>query len=194
MDHFISLYIDNEMTVEEKILFLEHVYGNKSYKDDAVSLLEQEKLLLPVLKHHAPDSVPSFPPRKRRSFRPYSLAIAACLLLIFAFLAGTNFNQYYQSSQNLASGFENKSIRHRFVLFDQDSKKIEITGSFTNWQKLPLTPTGRGGYWEITLEVPAGEHRYSFIIDDVFPQPDPTVAIQEADDFGAMNSILHVES
>lgn len=193
MDHLISLYIDNELSVEEKILFLEHVYGNKAYKDDAVSLLEQEKLLWPVLKHQAPDSVPSTP-RKLRSFRPYSLAIAACLLLIFAFLAGTNLYQHHQSSQNLASVVEGKTNLHRFVLFDQDSQKIEITGSFTNWQKLPLTPTGPGGYWEITLEVPAGEHRYSFIIDDLFPQPDPTVVIQEADDFGAMNSILHVES
>ena len=85
-------------------------------------------------------------------------------------------------------------MQHRFVLFDKESEKIEITGSFTHWQKLPLTPAGPGGYWEITLAVPEGEHRYSFIKNGGYPLPDPTVATQEADDFGTINSILNVES
>ena len=45
MDHLISMYIDNELSLGEKILFVEHVHKNKPYKDDAVGLLEQEKLL-----------------------------------------------------------------------------------------------------------------------------------------------------
>ncbi len=94
----------------------------------------------------------------------------------------------------MSSLLETEKVLHRFVIFQQDSKKVEITGSFTNWQKIPLVPVGQGGYWEITLEVPAGEHRYSFIVDGVHPQPDPTVAIRETDDFGTMNSILNVES
>lgn len=193
MDHFISMYIDNELSLEEKILFVEHVYGNRSYTDDAVSLLKQEKLLRGVLNHQAPET--NLPTRGRpRSIRPFGLAIAACLLLVFSFLVGTNYNLHNESSLQNVSLLETEKVLHRFVIFQQDSEKVEITGSFTNWQKIPLVPVGQGGYWEITLEVPPGEHRYSFIVDGVHPQPDPTVAIRETDDFGTMNSILNVES
>jgi hypothetical protein len=193
MEHFISMYIDNELSLEEKILFVEQVYGNRSYKDDAVSLLKQEKLLRGILNHQAPET--RSPIRARpRPFHSFGLAIAACLLLVFSFLAGTSLNLHDQSSQQNTSLLETGKVLHRFVIFQQDSKKVEITGSFTNWQKIPLEPAGQGGYWEITLEVPAGEQRYSFIVDGVHPQPDPTVAIREADDFGTMNSILNVES
>jgi hypothetical protein len=187
------MYIDNELSLEEKILFVEHVYGNRSYKDDAVSLLEQEKLLRGVLNHQAPET--SLPTRGRPvSIRPFGLAIAACLLFVFSFLVGTNYNLQNESSLQNVSLLETEKMLHRFVIFQQDSEKVEITGSFTNWQKIPLVPVGQEGYWEITLEVPAGEHRYSFIVDGVHPQPDPTVAIRETDDFGTMNSILNVES
>lgn len=193
MDYFISLYIDNELSREEKILFLEHVYSSKAYKDDAVSLLRQEKLLRHTLKHQAPTTL--FSPRpRRRTFRSFSLAIAACMLLVLSFLAGTKLNQQNQTTQTLASITVKETISHRFVLYNQESETIEITGSFSNWQKLPLAPAGPGGYWEITLEIPAGEHRYSFIADGTTPLPDPTVATQEADDFGTINSILNVES
>jgi len=54
MDHLISMYIDNELSIDEKILFVEHVYDNKPYKNDAVDLLEQEKLLSASLNKTAP--------------------------------------------------------------------------------------------------------------------------------------------
>ena len=44
------------------------------------------------------------------------------------------------------------------------------------------------------MDVPYGEHRYSFIVDGNRLLPDPTVAAQEPDDFGAINSILSLES
>lgn len=193
MDHLISMYIDNELSLEEKIHFIEHVSTNKTYKGQSISLLEQEKLLRPALKHQAPETV-FIPGLRRHTFRSISLAIAACLLLVFSFLAGTQITPDNQSSQNLSLVAEKETMQHRFVIFDQKSESIEITGSFTNWQKLPLTPSGNGGYWEITLQLPAGEHRYSFISDGTNPLPDPTVAIQEADDFGTINSILNIES
>lgn len=193
MEHFISMYIDNELSFDEKILFVEFVYGNRRYKDDAVSLLEQEKLLSSVLKQQAPET--KMPTRGRPRFiRPFSLAIAACLLLVVSFLAGTGLKPPNDVSLQNASLLGTEKVLHRFVIFQQESKKVEITGSFTNWQKIPLAPAGQGGYWEITLEVPAGEHRYSFIVDEIHPLPDPTVAVRETDDFGTMNSILNVES
>lgn len=192
MDHYISLYIDNELSLNEKILFLEHIHGNTFFKDDAVSMLEQEKILGSALKHHAPEaSIQNMP--ASRLLPALGLAAAACLLFTLSFLAGANFYPKLTPLPQIAT-ITAAPVQHRFVLFLQESAQVEITGSFTNWQKVPLTPTGSEGYWEITLEVPTGEHRYSFIVDGTKLLPDPTVATRESDDFGAINSIITVES
>ena len=45
MDYLISMYIDNELSIEDKIVFVEHINTDKSIADDAVSFLKQEKAL-----------------------------------------------------------------------------------------------------------------------------------------------------
>ena len=44
-DYLISLFIDNEMDLDEKIEFVETVHSNHAFTPEAVDLLEQEKLL-----------------------------------------------------------------------------------------------------------------------------------------------------
>lgn len=186
------MYIDDEMSLEEKILFVRHVNGNRTYTDDAVSMLEQEKKLSAALIQPAPEAALPFP-KAKRSLHSLGMALAACVLLVLSFLLGANFYPLDDPLQRSISLLP-ATVQHRFVLFQQGSAQVEITGSFTKWQKLPLTPTGSEGYWEITLEVPSGEHRYSFIVDGSKLIPDPTVASKEPDDFGTINSILYVES
>jgi len=191
MDHFISMYIDNELSLDEKILFLEHASGNRGYTDEAVSLLTQEKELRTVLRHTAPEI--ELPVRQKGKIMPFSVqslgwAVAACVLLVFSFTLWHDF-----SPQQQVTSLPTPSL-HRFVLHQQGTEQVEITGSFTNWQRVPLVPTGTDGYWEVSLEIPAGEHRYTFIIDGSKILPDPTVAARESDDFGATNSILKVKA
>jgi hypothetical protein len=186
------MYIDNELSLDEKILFINHVYGNKTFTDDTVSMLQQEKILDAALnQQQAPETaLPiSFTSRPIHSI---GLAMAACILLILSFLAGADFTP--QSIHLTETASIPATVQHRFVILQQGSVQVEITGSFTDWQKVPLTPTGSEGYWEITMDVPYGEHRYSFIVDGTRLLPDPTVAAQEPDDFGAINSILSLES
>lgn len=196
MNHFISLYIDNELSLDEKILFVEHCYGNKQYTADAVSLLQQEKLLSAAINNQAPATELHFtsPQGKQRLFPIHSLgwAMAACLLLLFSFSLKYDFLPRQQGiapqlaiSQPLAS--------HRFVIQQHGSQKVDITGSFTKWHPVPLAPTGTEGYWEVYLDIPEGEHRYTYIIDGTTYLPDPTVPNQESDDFGSTNSILQVK-
>ena len=91
MDHYISLYIDNELSLNEKILFVQRIHGNESFKDDAVSLLEQEKNNSgSALKHHAPETSLQISTASR-PLHYLGLAAAACLLLTLSFLAGANF-------------------------------------------------------------------------------------------------------
>ena len=42
-DYLISLYIDDELDLDDKIDFVEIVHENKSFKEDALNLLRQEK-------------------------------------------------------------------------------------------------------------------------------------------------------
>ena len=192
MEHFISMYIDNEMSLEEKILFIMHIRGNKAYTDDAVSMLEQEKTLQAAVLQPVPEAaVPLLHARKH--MHSLGIGLAACILLVVSFLLGTNFSWFNDPSLRFTTLMP-ATVEHRFVLFQQGSSQVEIAGSFTEWQKVPLTPTGSEGYWEITLEVPSGEHRYSFIIDESKRIPDPTVASKESDDFGSINSVLYVET
>ena len=192
MDHLISMYIDNELSLGEKILFVEHVHKNKPYKDDAIGLLEQEKLLSGTLIKTAP-AVELELPRKRILpvlNRSLGWAAAACLLVLLSFIVKQDFNPQSQSQL----GDSAAKVLHRFIIHHQHTQLVEIAGSFTNWQNVSLVPTGTSGYWEISLELPAGEHRYTFILDGSKYLPDPTVPTRESDDFGSTNSILRVEA
>jgi hypothetical protein len=185
------MYIDNELSLDEKILFITHVYENKTFTDETVSMLEQEKLLAAALNQQAPETALPFS-FASRPMHSLGLALAACVLLVLSFLAGVYFTP--QSIPLPQTASIPATVQHRFVILQQGSVQVEITGSFTNWQKVPLNPTGSEGYWEITMDVPYGEHRYSFIVDGTKLLPDPTVAAQEPDDLGAINSILSIES
>jgi hypothetical protein len=191
MDHYISMYIDNELSLDEKILFLEHVFADKPYKDDAVSLLEQEKILHAALTRTAPAVELKTGHAVILPFLSRSMgwAVAASLALLISFMSSDDFNSFTATQPEALPA----AALHRFVIHHQDTSQVEITGSFTNWRPIPLAPAGTNDYWEIYLELPVGEHRYSFIIDGAQYLPDPTVPAQEADDFGSTNSILQIE-
>ena len=81
----------------------------------------------------------------------------------------------------------------RFVVYFPYANSLELSGSFTQWQPTPLTPIGSSGYWELYLQIPAGEHRFFYILNGKETITDPTIAAREKDDFGGENSILNVE-
>ena len=194
MEHYISLYIDNELTLGEKIRFVEIVHQNERYKDEAVMLLEQEKVVGAVLQNQVSETDIDRPLHVPR-MTAFGKAMAAFSIFILAFLAGAG-TIYFQPDTpvDTVSSELSRSAEHRFILYLQDSTQVELTGSFTNWRKIPLTPVGMSGYWEIVMDVPSGEHRYSFIVDGTRLLPDPTSPLQETDDFGTINSILTVEN
>jgi 1,4-alpha-glucan branching enzyme len=85
------------------------------------------------------------------------------------------------------------STPYRFVIYRPDVSQVEITGSFTEWLKIPVKKIGSSGYWEVTLDLPRGEHRFTFILDGHQRFPDPSIPTREQDDFGGENSIILVE-
>lgn len=192
MDHFISMYIDDEMSLDEKILFIEKANRDRQYTDEAIMLIKQEKELSLIFNKVPPQADIQFNARVKR-FKPVVFSIAASVLLAVTVMFGMNLMEDKKIADNMTIS-PVETVPYRFVIYQQGSKSVEITGSFIEWQKVPLVPTGADGYWEIVLQVPKGEHQYSFIVDEKKNLPDPSVAFRESDDFGMVNSIITVES
>ena len=191
MDYFISMYIDNELSIEDKIVFVEHINSDKNFADDTVSFLKQEKALRSTLPEKMPEVNFPFLSHARFSLwtpKTLGLAFAASLLILVGFF----FTLTPQPQTDLHPTTTGQ--QHRFVIYQSGIKHIEIAGTFTNWQRIPLQPAGLSGYWEITLEIPPGEHVFSYILDGNKILADPTIDVQEEDDFGTINSILIVEA
>jgi hypothetical protein len=181
MDPRISLFIDNELSLDDKIEFVSKVHEDAHFRNDSLELLRQEKRLRSEIVERIPSV--RFEERNKRSlsfFRPFALmassAAATALILFF-----------------LISPKEMDYAFRRFVFFKPDVKQVEISGSFTNWEALPLNKVGPSGYWEIVLPLSRGEHRFTYIIEGDQRVTDPNFLTKEQDDFGGENSILHME-
>ena len=176
----ISLFIDDEMTLDDKIAFVEEVNGSKPFKDEAVEFLRQEKLL-------RADPVECIPERRLKTdrhrilrfLRPAALAAAgAAAALIFVYLPFAP-----QPAPEMP---------YRFVFYQPDAGRVEITGSFTGWSAVPMSRVGDSGYWEHTFSLPQGEHRFAYLLDGSQRMPDPTIPTREGDDFDSENSVLSI--
>jgi 1,4-alpha-glucan branching enzyme len=93
---------------------------------------------------------------------------------------------------NLESNIK-KQVSYRFVIYRPDIRKAEIIGTFTDWRPIRMDRLSSSGYWAITLNLPEGEHRYSYLIGDGKQIADPTVMSREKDDFGGVNSIIEIK-
>lgn len=176
----ISMFIDDELTLDEKVTFVEGVHEDRTFKDETIALLKQEQVL-------RGEVVTKVPPVKYRSWRFFVLprlrpagfvAAAAAFVLIMVFLLFL---------------LQKKTVTpHRFVIYRPDAAQVEIAGNFTGWKNIPMKNEGKSGYWEVTLDIPSGEHRFAYILDGRIRVPDPTISARENDDFGGKNSILSV--
>jgi hypothetical protein len=179
-DHLISSYIDDELDLDDKIVFVETVHEDKIFKDEAVGLLRQERLI----RADVVDRLPVLSIRERskpgwlKLFRPFAAAGLAAAAIVWL--------TFWPSAEPTLRPW-------RFVIYQPDAQGVEIAGSFSGWKRMPLKHAGGSGYWEITLDLPEGDHRFSYIIEGGRRIADPTIAVREADDFGGENSILSVK-
>jgi hypothetical protein len=200
MEHLISQYIDDELSLADKIEFVRTVHGDAAFTEETVALLGQEKLLRGTLaaKARGAAAEAAFDLRPPARLLPGLLrwsgwAVAVLLLFVLAGIVMRGPAEM-ELSPELSPTVAGPATRlHRFVIFKPGITGAEISGSFTGWRKVPLRPAATDGYWEVTLEIGAGEHRFIYILDDGTLFPDPTLPARETDDFGACNSILRVE-
>lgn len=181
-EYIISMFIDDELGLDDKLEFVEKVHESGAFKDETVSLLNQEKELRADPVEHAPGVVIPFPAKPRfRIFHPAYIATAALavavVILTFTFLVEQ----------------QTGPVPYRFVIYRPDVTQAEISGSFTQWERVPMQPLSSSGYWEVTLDIPSGEHRFTYILDEEEHFADPTILTRERDDFGGENSILYLD-
>ena len=192
-DYLISMFIDNELDIDEKIDFVETVYGEQAFKDEAINLLEQEKLLSSEMVHRLPQMhIPLEKELESGFFIPW-LRPLALFSAGLALGAAVLFIQPTSPPEPMPTTVASREIPHRFVIYRPDTDQAEIIGSFTRWQPVAMQKIGSSGYWDLTLNLPEGEYQYNYLVENGKHITDPTVPERIQDDFGGENSIITVK-
>lgn len=83
----------------------------------------------------------------------------------------------------------------QFVLVAPTARSVSVVGDFNDWGlgDTALVATNHEGVWSVTAPVPAGVHRYAFIVNGKQWVADPSAPRSAGDDFGMPSSALVVE-
>lgn len=171
-DTLISLFIDDEMNLEEKISFVETVSTDMSFVSETLALLEQEKMLWSLPKEMPKRILDLVPRRPLPSVVPPVFAWQRLLagIAVSILLTGALFLM-------LSPPQVTTSREHRFVIYLPEAEDARVIGSFTGWQPVAMNKVGDSGYWTLTMRVQPGEHRYSYLVEEGRRMVDPTVAL-----------------
>ena len=83
----------------------------------------------------------------------------------------------------------------QFVLVAPTARSVAVVGDFNDWglNDSALVATNHQGVWSVTAPVPAGVHRYAFVVNGKEWVADPSAPRSAGDDFGMPSSALVVE-
>ena len=89
----------------------------------------------------------------------------------------------------------NAAIPVQFVLVAPEARSVAVVGDFNNWGlgDTALVAENHNGVWSVSAPVPAGVHRYAFLVNGKQWVADPTAPRSAGDDFGQPSSALVVE-
>ena len=120
------------------------------------------------------------------SIRPaFALAGVAALVIALLVLYG---HERPSVSTLAAGGPADPQVFVQFRL-DAQASRVQLAGSFTNWEPRYELRQSASGIWTITVPLTQGVHDYAFVVDGQHWVPDP-YATQIDDGFGGINSRL----
>ncbi|MEW6674280.1 MAG: glycogen-binding domain-containing protein [Thermodesulfobacteriota bacterium] len=186
MNEMISLFIDDEMGLDEKIFFVKEVRDNPPFAADTIELLQMEKQIRADVVERIPWVEPVMPVFLHRIYGFFSKPLGWVSTALAAALVALMIVAVTSQEATLLT-------KNRFVIYLPNVNQVEIAGSFTSWKRIPMQRAGDSGYWEVQLTLPAGEHQFAYIVDGRQRLIDPTIRTREKDDFGGYNSILYVD-
>lgn len=125
------------------------------------------------------------------------VAAAAAIVVAFGALHTYRDLNSDDGRQPLFSSQQNASAPQRvqFVLVAPSARKVAVVGDFNGWDAEHAAYQAMhrgGGVWSVTAQVPAGHHRYSFVVDDSVWMADPTAPRALDNDYGLPNSAIVV--
>lgn len=121
-----------------------------------------------------------------------ALAVAAGLFVLMLPAVRAFDRKLPVRSSNSASVEQAHAVQ--FVLVAPTARKVAVVGDFNDWDRdsaYDATHEG-GGVWAVTARIPAGHHRYAFVVDDSLWLPDPGAPRVVDADFGTPTSALVV--
>lgn len=188
-DYLISLFLDDELGLDEKHQFVEAVATDADFVEQTMELLEQEKILRSGMAA-TPAPALRIPVKKRLQFwlpslRPAFAGFAVALLLVTVVM---------RLPRDPVQIVRVEEVPHRFILYQPGTDPAYVLGSFTGWSPVPMERIGSSGYWSLDLKLRPGEYRYNYLVGSEQRITDPTVPDREIDDFGGENTVLTIES
>jgi len=187
-EFLISQFIDDELDLREKKLFVENVHNEEEFYEEAISSIDFEMVMKNKVSEVETPRLNIPKAKKTSSYKNltrFTQLLAASIIIIFAFSIFNN-----QPDTQKAEKF----VNYRFVIYKPEAEKVEISGEFTNWKPLKLKEVSRTGYWEAEIKLKPGEYKYFYLINDKKVVADPTSIYTEEDGFGNRNSILKVNT
>ena len=120
----------------------------------------------------------------RMRVRPWTLAPALAAAAALILLVG-------RPSAPTTPTVPSAATTVRLMLFAPQAHQVAVAGTFNQWDPAatPLARTGAPGVWAATLNLPAGQHQYVFVVDGQRWVPDPAAPTVD-DGFGRRNSVL----
>jgi len=179
----ISQFIDNELTLQEKKEFVVNVKTDNAFYGETIEMLDSEILFNSKLNEKTPPQLHIT--KVRKPHKLIQLALAALFMIGLAFLGN---KIIHIKSESVSKDIQRE---YRFVIYNDSASNVELSGTFTNWHKIPMKRINNSNYWEITVPLSKGEHKYAIIADGQV-LADPTSTFIEQDDFGNVNSVLEV--
>ncbi len=130
-------------------------------------------------------------PRTVRLTPIAGLAIAAGLVALV--LVGSRLVPPPGESGPLATAPAESTQRIQFVFVAPEAASVTVVGDFNDWSvsATPLVQQDSNGLWWVTVPLPPGRYRYSFIVDGTTWLGDPNAPAAE-DEFGRPNSVVTI--
>jgi hypothetical protein len=86
-------------------------------------------------------------------------------------------------------------VARKFTLRSLNARQIALVGDFNQWnpRRHRLHRDGKSSTWYITVQLPAGLHKYAFIVNDSVWTTDPSAVRTVDRDFGVTSSLVLVQ-
>jgi hypothetical protein len=219
----IQRFLDDELTPEERVVFLQAVDADPSLRRRWLNLelVVAEAAQLPRL---APPA--RFLSRVQAKLAPASISLldrirarmtvrrtlewnlagamaAACVALVAAVslvrLVPERIVEVPVTTtpaQTVSLGTEQDTkIYVRLVLLQPGARSVSVAGDFNGWNPgQTQLERSEGGMWTATIALKPGRYQYMFVIDGKQWIADPLAAEGAGDGFGAQNAVLDVST